>query len=355
MSRKFFMSVLILLMSVTLVLTGCGAKKEPKEALKSAAVTALNMDSYASESQIKITDLKLEGESSPEMGVVFSMLKDAEINLTQVYQKEPMQSEASLEVKLTGDFSTTITLQFVTTKDKIYVKIPSIPFLPLPEKAVGKFLELDLKELAEYSGEEFDPDLLDTEKTQKFVAEIANVILSEYENEKFIKDIDPKDIELPEGFKAKQVVQFYVTNDTAKEAISILLQEALPKVLDIIAKDEYRAMMQLTPEDIEEAKKGLEEMDQNELQTTLDEMQRYLTINQFNLNTAIDKDNYPSYQEMNMDMAFSDPDTKDKIQLALQMKSQFTSINQKPTFSIGIPTDVMTMDEFLQEMNALGY
>lgn len=240
------------------------------------------------------------------------MLKDAEINLTQVYQKEPMQSEASLEVKLTGDFSTTITLQFVTTKDKIYVKIPSIPFLPLPEKAVGKFLELDLKELAEYSGEEFDPDLLDTEKTQKFVAEIANVILSEYDNDKFIKDIDPKDIELPEGFKAKQVVQFYVTNDTVKEAISILLQEALPKVLDIIAKDEYRAMMQLTPEDIEEAKKGLEEMDQNELQTTLDEMQRYLTINQFNMNTAIDKDNYPSYQEMNMDVAFSDPDTKEK-------------------------------------------
>ncbi|GAA0138158.1 hypothetical protein YSY43_49990 [Paenibacillus sp. YSY-4.3] len=355
MSRKFFMSALILLMSVTLVLTGCGAKKEPKEALKSAAVTALNMDSYVSESQIKITDLKLDGSSSPEMGVVYSMLKDAELKLTQVYQKEPMQSEASLEVKLNGDFSTTITLQFVMTKDKVYVKIPSIPFLPLPEKAVGKFLEVDLKELAENSGEEFNPDLLDTDKMQKFVAEIANVVLSEYDSEKFIKDVDPKDIELPEGYKAKQVVQFYVTNDTAKEAISILLQEALPKALDIVAKDEYRAMLQLTPEDIEEAKKDLAEMDHNEFQKDLDDMQRYLTINQFNMNTAIDKDNYPSYQEMNMDVEFSDPDTKEKIKLALQMKSTVKSINEKPKFSIGIPKETMTMDEFMQEMNSLGY
>ncbi len=126
MSRKFFMSALILLMSVTLILSGCGTKKEPKEALKSAAVTALKMDSYVSESQIKLTDLTFDSSSSPEMGAVYSMLKDAELTLTQVYQKDPMQTEASLEVKLTGDFSTTITLQFVMTKDKVYIKIFTI-------------------------------------------------------------------------------------------------------------------------------------------------------------------------------------------------------------------------------------
>lgn len=355
MSRRFLLSALILLMSVTLVLTGCGAKKAPKEALQSAAATALKMDSYVSESQIKITDLKLDVSSSPEMGAVYSMLKDAELNLTQVYQKDPMQTEASLEVKLTGDFSTTITLQFVMTKDKVYVKIPSIPFLPLPETAVGKFLEFDLKELAESSGEEFNPDLLDTDKTQKMVAEIANAILSEYDSEKFMKDVNPKDIELPEGFKAKQVIQFYVTNDTAKEAITILLNEALPKVLDIVAKDEYRQMLQLTPEDIEEAKKEFGEINQDEFQKDLDEMQKYLKINTFNVNTAIDKDNYPSYQEMNMDLEFSDPDTADKVKLGLQMKSRFTSINEKPKFNIGIPKDTITMDDFEQEMNSFGY
>lgn len=355
MSRKLFMSVIILLMSVTLILTGCGAKKEPKEALKGAAIAALKMDSYVSESQIKLTDLTIDTSSSPELGAVYSMLKDAELNLTQVYQRDPMQTEASLEVKLKGDFSTTITLQFVMTKDKVYVKIPSIPFLPLPENVTGKFLEFDLKELAESSSEDFNPDLLDTDKTQKLVAEIANAVLAEYDSEKFIKDVDPKDLTLPEGFKAKQVVQFYITNDTLKEAISILIKEALPKALDIAAKDEYREMLQLTPQEIEDAKKELGELNEEEFQKDLDEMQKFLKINEFTINTAIDKDNYPSYQEMNMDVEFNDPDTQEKIKLAMQMISKFTSINQAPKFEIGIPQDTITMEQFQQEMNSFGY
>lgn len=355
MSRKFYLSALILLMSVTLILTGCGTKKEPKEALQSAAATAMKMDSYVTESQIKLNDLTFDASSSPELGAVYSMLKDAEINLTQVYQRDPMQTEASLELKLKGDFSTTITLQFVMTKDKVYVKIPSIPFLPLPENVTGKFLEFDLKELAESSAEDFNPDLLDTEKTQKLVAEIANVVLAEYDSEKFIKDVDPKEFKLPEGFKAKQIVQFYITNDTFKDAVNILIKEALPKVLDIAAKDEYREMLQLTPQDIEDAKKDLAELNEDEFQKDLDEMQKYLKINEFTINTAIDKDNYPSYQEMNMDLEFSDPDTQERIKLAMEMNSKFTSINEAPKFEIGIPQDAITMEELEQEMNSYGY
>lgn len=357
MSRKFYVSALVLLMSVVLVLSGCNAKKEPKEALGSAAIQALKMDSYVLNNQIKILDLTFDGSSSQaaEMGAVFSMLKNAEINVNQIYQKDPMQTEATLEVKLTGDMTTTITVPFVMTKEKMYVKIPSIPFLPMPENIVGKFLELDLKELAEQSGEDFNPDLFNTDKTQKLAGEISSAVLAEYDSAKYFKNVDPKEVDLPEGFNAKQVVQFSVNNDNVKEAITILINNALPKVLDIVGKEEYRAMFDLKPEDIEEAKKALKEGDQAELGKALDEMQKHLKVNKFVVNTAIDKKDYPSHTDMTMDLEINDPESQMKVKLALQAKSTFSKINEKAAFSIGIPKDTITLDQLEQEMGSMGY
>lgn len=357
MSRKFYMSALVLIMSAVLVLSGCNTKKEPKEALGSAAIQALKMDSYVATNQIKIVDLTIDAASADnsEMGAVISMLKNAEINVSQIYQKDPMQTEATLEVKLTGDMSTTITIPIVMTTEKMYIKIPNIPFLPMPESVVGKFLVMDLKELAEESGEEFNPDMFNTEKTQKLAGEVSSAVLAEYDSATYFKNVEPKDVELPDGYKAKQVVQFSVTNDNVKEALTILINKALPKVLDILGKEEYRTMLNLESSDIEEMKKELQEGNQDELGKALDEMKDYLKINTFTVNTAIDKDNYPSYTDMNTDVEINDPETNEKVKLVLQMKSTFSKINEKPAFSIGIPTDVLTMDQFEEEMGGLGY
>ena len=291
MSRKWFTSMMLVMLSVVLVLSGCSSKKEPKEALSSAAMKALEMDSYVVENQIKILDFSVEGTEeaeSAEVGAVFSMLKNAEINIKQIYQKEPMQTEATLEVKLTGDMTTTITIPLVMTAEKLYVKIPSIPFLPLPESVTGKFLVLDLKELAEQAGEEFNPDLFNPEKSQKLSMELMGALFAEYESGAYFSNIDPKEASLPEGLKAKQVVQFAITNDNVKEAVTILVNQALPKMLDILAKEEYRSMLQLTPEEIEQAKQELQEGNQDELGEALDEMKNHLQINKFTVDTAIE-------------------------------------------------------------------
>lgn len=358
MFKKYALATLVLMMSLVLVLSGCNTKKEPKEALSSAAMNALKMESYVVDNQIKILDLAIESTdaaAAEEMGAAITMLKNAEINVKQIYQNDPMQTEAQLEIKLTGDVATTITIPFVVTQEKVYVKIPSIPFFPLPESIVGKFLELDMKELAEEAGEEFNADMFNAEKTQKLAGEISSAVFAEYDSKKFFKNIEPKDAALPEGYSAKQVVQFYVTNDTVNEAITILVNKALPKVLDILAKEEYRSMLQLTPEDIEEAKKELKEGSEAELGTTLDELKKYLSINKFTVNTAIDKKNYPSYQDINADLVINNPDTNDKVKLAFQVTSKFSKINEKAEFEIGIPTDTITMDQLEEEMGGLGF
>ncbi|MGG6312900.1 hypothetical protein [Paenibacillus macerans] len=357
MSKRIWSSVLLVMLSVVLVLSGCSRTKEPKEALSGAAVKALEMKSYVLQNQIKILDLSVSaGEAeSPEVGAVLSMLKNAEINIRQIYQKDPMQAEATLEIKLTGDMATTLTIPFVMTPEKMYVKIPSIPFLPMPETAVGKFLVLDMKELAEQSGGEFNPDMFDSEKTQKLSAELMAALFAEYNSETYFKNLDPKEAALPEGFKAKQVVQFAITNDNVKDAATILINQALPKMLDIIGKEEYRSMLQLAPEDIEQVKKDLQSGSQDDLGKALDELKSHLQIHQFTVDTAIDDNNYPAYYDINANVEINDPDTQENVKLAVQMTSHFSQINEKPAFEIGIPTDTMTLDELQQEMSNFGY
>ncbi|WP_223069308.1 DUF6612 family protein [Paenibacillus caui] len=357
MSRKFFAVVFVLIMSVALVLSGCSSKKEPKEALQNAAANTFKLDSYVLNNQIKIKDLSINfpNADDPSVNAMATMLKNAEINVSQVYQKDPMQTEATMEIKLQGDVATTITIPFVMTKDKWFVKIPQVPFLPLPDTVVGKFLVIDLKEMAKQGGEDFNPDMLNPEKSQKLAAEITNAVFAEYDGKTYFKDIDPKDAALPEGTKAKQVVQFNVTNDNVKDAVTIFVKQALPKILDILNKDEYRQMLQIKPEDLADAKKELAAGDDTEFNKALADMQKYLSINTFTINTAIDKNDYPVYQKLDASLDFNDPDTKENVKVAFEVSSAFSKINEKPEFKIGIPTNTITMDQFEQEVGALGY
>ncbi|USB33348.1 DUF6612 family protein [Paenibacillus sp. YPG26] len=353
--RKIMGLTLTLLLSVVLVLSGCSSKKDPKEALQGAAANALKMDSYVLKNEIKIKDLSVNmAQSNEQVGSVVNMLKDAEININQIYQKAPMQTESTLEIKLKGDVATTITIPFVLTKEKMYVKIPKVPFFPIPDSIVGKFLVLDFKELAEQSGNEFNVNSLDPAKSQKLGLEIANAVFAEYDSAKYFKDVDSKDAALPEGFNAKQVVQFNITNDNVKEAVTIFVNKALPKILDIISKDEYRELLQLTKEEIDQAKKDIQSGSQAELNKAIDDMKNHLKINQFTVNTAIDKNDFPAYQNLNTNLEINNPDTKDNVKVAVEAKSTFTKINEKQNFVIGIPTDVITMDELQQQFGAAG-
>ncbi|KAF4319881.1 hypothetical protein G195_006855 [Phytophthora kernoviae 00238/432] len=242
-----------------------------------------------------------------------------------------MQTEMTVGIELKGDMGMTFTIPMVMTAEKLYVKVPSIPFFPIPETVVGKFLELDLKELAEQEGTEWNPDAMDAAKTQKLSNEVMDAVLSEYDQDKFFKNLDVKDAQLPEGLDAKQVVQFSVNNDNVKEAVTVLA-------------------------DIDKAKEDLKitEVDQAEMAKDLDQLKDTLTINQFHIDFALDKKDFPVYQKMVADLLIKQPDTKDEVKLAFTGSNTYTKINEKPAFKINIPTgeDVITMDKFEELMNA---
>lgn len=360
MNKKFAAVMLSLMLVLTVVLSGCAKKQEPKEAMSTAAKNAMTMSSYEMKSSIVIEDLQVKmaaAEGDPTVDQALTMLKNAEFTVTGIHQAEPeQQTEMQMGINLKGDMAMTLNIDMVMTKEKIYVKIPSIPMFPLPENIVGKYLVLDMKELAEQAGETFNPESLDTEKSQKFVTEITDALLAEYDQAKYFKQVETKDAKLPEGVDAKQVVQFYVTNDTLKEALEILVNKVAPKIVDIAGKDEYRDMLGLTKEDIEEAKSMMSSQDQEEFKADLDEVQKNLKINTFNINTAINKNDFPVYQDVVMNLDFNYPETQESVKLAVKGSTQYSKINEKQTFKIGIPSDadVITLEEAGEAFGQMG-
>ncbi|QCT00817.1 putative lipoprotein [Paenibacillus algicola] len=353
MNRKFMSLMLAVLMVMTVVLAGCAKNEEPKAAMTKAAQQAMSMESYEMKSSFIIEDLQMNVgmvEDDPTMTQAMTMLKNAELTLSGVYQAEPQQTEMRMGINLKGDLAMTFNVDMVMTTDMLYVKVPNIPTMPLPEDLVGKYLAIDLKELAEEAGEEFDPAMLDTEKNQKFATEVMNALLSEYDQEKYFKEVAVKDANLPEGVEAKQVVQFFVTNDNIKEAIDTLVNQAAPKILDIAAKEEYRTLLGLTQEDIDIAKEELNNVDQGEFEEAMTEMQQYLKINNFNINTAVNKDDFPVYQDMAMNVEITEPETDESMKIAVKGSTQYSKINEPQTFVVGIPEgdNVVTLDELEQ-------
>ena len=134
-----------------------------------------------------------------------------------------------------------------------------------------------------------------------------------------------------------------------------MITKALPKAIDIVAKEEYRDMLQLNQADIDQAKADLKSVaEDKEEMSRIDRINEVLTINNFNIDFALDKQDFPVYQKIAADLLIKPVDTKDEVKLAFTGSNTYTKINEKAAFKINIPTgeNVITMQEFEELMNS---
>ncbi|MCQ4088912.1 DUF6612 family protein [Saccharibacillus sp. JS10] len=364
MNKKLFGSFSALALTGALVLSGCGsnaanpaatkAEESPKALLKSSVASASQMTSYQMDSNFTINELTVtvppSSMDSTSVNQVVSMLKGAEFNVKTVYQGDPMQAEMNLEVKLKGDMEMTIKLPIVMTKEKMYIKVPNIALLPLPQSIVGKFIEIDMKELAAQQGAEFNEAMLDPKNSQKLSSDLSAAVLDSFDEGKYFKKVAVGDAGLPEGVTAEDVVRFEVTNDNVKDAITTLVNVALPKVIETLDTPEYREMLGLTEQDLQDAKSELSTTDNEQMNKDLDELKNYLTVNTFQLDTALNKDKFPIHQKMVVDVNFTDAESDTSGKMSMTGSSTYSKVNEAQTFEVGVPTETITLDE-LENMN----
>lgn len=348
---KVWLALVSLLLTAVLVVTGCTSKtKSPTEALQASFVKSGEIKSQSFSGSVKIEELKIP--ETNEMGTVqmLSMLKDSEFSWTGAYRADPMHLEMTLTLALKGDMSFNLNMPIVMNQDKVWVKIPSIPILPLPEEITGKFLELDLKQLMEESGQavpSFDPV-----KNQKFSNDVLSIIFDNIDEEAYLTNVKVKEAGLPDGVNAKQVVRFELSKEQIEPFIYNVIDKIAPEIITLLSNNaEYRDLAGLTQDELEEAKKGLSEVSKADISKGMEEFNKGVKSFDMTSNLAIDAKEYLVYSDFLFRIELDVEGETGTVALKGVSESKDINSDVKLEYADG-PKDVITMEQLEELMGS---
>jgi hypothetical protein len=341
----------ILLLSILLV--GCSQenKKTPRDTLIEAFNKSAEIKTSKFEGSIKLNmELPDSALSDPSAAMAMNMLNNAELTFRGTSQLEPMMAEVFLTARVTGDTEFAINLPILMTENKLWLKIPNTPFLPLPENVTGKYLELDFVELAAMTGEEIST--ISPEQQQRYQqlgAEMAELLFGALEDGEYFTNVSKEDAGIPGDVDANQAVKFELTNDNLRPFIESLFK-VLPALLDKVAELDEAG---LSPSELESLKEELQ-MNEQELATALDEMEAALDIHNASMVTAVDKNGYVNYTNLQLDLGITSEGETGRIGLQVVVKQ--SEINQSVSFELQEPdaSDVINIQELMTSMFMYG-
>ncbi|TFE24013.1 hypothetical protein [Cohnella luojiensis] len=351
---KYSVIILAILLAVSVVLSGCTKDKSPKEALQDSMSKSSDMKSYNFKGSMKFEDFNFPDAelSESEAAAIVNTLKSAELSWTGAYRIDPMLMEINLQLALKGDLAVTFNVPIVMTDKKVWVKVPNIPMLPIPEELIGKFIELDLEELAKQSGQTLPK--MDAGKSQKLVNDVLAIVFKHVEEEKYLSAVKVKDAGLPDDVNVDQVVQFHMDQSQLEPFINTIIDKIAPEVIDLLSSNqEYRDLLQLKQEDLDTAKKELGEVKDGEISEGLAEMKKELKSLNIKANIGIDKKEYPVYTDATINAAIESEELTGSF--GIKVVSQMTGINEEVKFEIGEPKgdDVISMEELQEQLGGM--
>jgi hypothetical protein len=351
---KLAFALLSLLLTVAVVLSGCSSPKSPKEALQASMSKSSDMKSYSFKGSAKFEDINFpqEGMSAEESAAMLNTFKNAELTWTGAYRADPMLMEINMQLALKGDLAINFAVPIVMNKEKIWVKIPNIPMLPIPETVVGKFLEVDLKKLAEESGEPL-PNL-DVAKQQKFVNDMLAIVFKHLDEKTYLTSVKVKDAGLPEDAEVNQVVRFNLDKAKLEPFLKTIIEKIAPEILDTIAKNtEYRDMLGMKQEDIDSAQKGLKEVQGENLNKGMEEMKKAIKSLDITSNIGTDKKDFLTYYDATIKAALDIEGQSGNF--TLKTVNQMNNINKEVKFEVGEPKgdSVITMEQMQEQMGGM--
>ncbi|MGG1518202.1 hypothetical protein ABE504_22480 [Paenibacillus oryzisoli] len=330
-------------------LTGCGTP--PKATLGKAFENFEKMESYQFQAKMTLGgEVPADKLGDAQAEQVANLLKNAEMSFSGVYQKEPFQSEINVQLNLKGDLNVGINLPIVMTKEKMWVKIPNIPFLPLPKTVTDKYLELDLKELEEKSSGQKQPDMT---KGTEFAKEVMAAFVQNFDEKTYFTELNKKEITLPAGVEANRFVQIQVDKNNLDDAIKVSIGKVIPKIFDLLLDPKYADLFNAKKADIEKARSEFTDKTKDQ-DKVLNDIKKNVDVNQIQLISGINKSNFITYQTFKVDLNVKDESGNSHT--VVNVESTMDHINEKAQFKLGIPTsDNIITEEQLQKEFAKGF
>ncbi|MBU8881120.1 S-layer homology domain-containing protein [Bacillus sp. FJAT-29790] len=313
--------------------------------LKKAYDNELAIETYAYKGSMNLgLTLPKSLQNSPEAGMIASMLKDIQVDISGSYQKDPMLMDATVDLTLSGDIKTTISLPMVITKEKMWMKVPQTPFAPLPEELNGKFIEFDMKELQELQGQPIGA--LDIDLQTELALAINHLFLDQFADD-FYNVVKSDSIKVPSDIHVKHVVKFELTNENLQPFVETLFKGFLPQFFELLQEPKYAKALGMTEESIEMAKEGMAHITSN-IDEIVKEINNVLAINKFEEYVVINQDDFIAYNLMDLNLDIKVKEETYGFKLSYdQAKSK---INEAVEFQVPIPDEanVISYKELLE-------
>src|SRR5690606_9660938 len=108
---------------------------------------------------------------------------------------------------------------------------------------------------------------MDIGKSQQLGNDILEIVFKHVEEETYLTSVAVKDAGLPADVtNVDQVIQFNMDKAQIEPFVKTIVEKIAPELIELLSSnEEYRNMLQLKPEDLEEAKKGLAEVKDGEI------------------------------------------------------------------------------------------
>ncbi|CAM3915108.1 hypothetical protein COLU111180_14205 [Cohnella lubricantis] len=355
MKKKSVVAILAMMLSVALVLSGCSESKSPKDQLAAAIEKSADIKSYSLNGSMKIEDLQLPDEVMQEEGAAqaLGLLTGAELSWTGAYQADPMLVELNMKISISGDLAMSFNLPMIMNEEKMWIKIPNIPMLGLPEELTSKFVEFNLKELAEQQGTEW-PGAADMATTTKFANDLSGIFFKHIDEKTYLSEVKAKDVGISDDKDLKSIVQVHVMKDQVEPLVNTVLKNIAPEVIDLLAgNEEYRKLLELQPEDLDEAKKQLAEVKDEDVKEALAEFNEAVNTLDVTANLGINDKGYSSYTDATVKVGITEEGQSGSG--TLKVVSEMTNINGDVKFEFGEPKaeDVISEEELNEQLGGM--
>jgi len=343
--RKNRIAVLFaVVMAVALTLSACGNKKTAlNEAMQNAWAASKDMRSFTFEGSFVIDELGLPEGSQ---GMILSELEaigKAPVSFRGAYVQDPLHMEITLKLAFPGDAALTLEVPIILTDDNLYVRIPSIPFLPLGD-AAGRFVKIDPAKLEEQAGA---LPALDVGTQRELSVDVLNILARNLDEEHYFWELKRNDVPgLPEDVKADLYVQLRIGEDNFDAFVQAMADHVVPEILDLLfEKEAYRSALHISEDGLREMKEKFGADGPDSPRSRLEALKESLTVHEVSMTGAI-KDGHFVWQMLKGDVEIAE--NGETTAVAFTFSIRYDNINGDVTFEHGIPEDAMSLEEFGQ-------
>lgn len=338
-------AILLVLMAFLVACSDSTSNQEvdPKQILADSVKKSQEMESMTFEGQY-VLSFDFESMDIPQEAKGFlDILKDLTVNYSGAYQKDLQKAEITLEAQVNlGDLKSIIELPILLEGEKIWLKIPDLPGF-IPDEYSGQYLEIDLKELAELSGEEYVPMFPENAEEEQAMLSLAFELV-----DIFLDNVDDSyfTVSTEEG----TVVTFDFSGDRIYDIIEKMITESLPELYNVLSVPEHQELLGITQEDLDEFKQ-LENEIPEDLFAELDELKEVFKVNKGEMSVQLGDDGFVTNEVLSFDGMFSDPDSNEETNVSFDLRQSYSNINEEQEFTLEAPgSNVLNLTELMDAM-----